>query len=441
MKILKYLCVALLFFSCSEEWLDIKSNKSFIVPTKIHELQSLLDNTNIMNHNVMSTLLEVSTDNVELTEAQWKAKAVQLRNAYVWSADIDEGLTSIYWSYYYGQIYYANTVLEGIQKSYSGKEGDNDVRNVLGQALFYRAWAHFNLLQLYAKQYDETSKETDLAIPLKKESVLDQPSTRVTVKEAYDFLLQDLGTAKTLLPDEPLVKSRPSKHACYAFYARLYLQLGNYGQAKAYADSALAIKGELMDYRTLNPASSYPFNQFNEEVIFYQVMSVPSFFVNNEFYKTYGQDDLRRVLFFRSSGSQIAFKGSYSSASNFFAGLATDEIMLIRAECNARLSNYEMARQDMRQLLEKRYASAPTIMEDNNLLIDYILTERRKQLLYRGLRWLDLRRLNTDKNRMTTLERQVGDNKYNLGPNSPRYVFPIPVDVIKLNPEMPQNQR
>jgi hypothetical protein len=68
------------------------------------------------------------------------------------------------------------------------------------------------------------------------------------------------------------------------------------------------------------------------------------------------------------------------------------------------------------------------------------LLERRKELCFRGLRWQDLRRLNKEPEYAKTLTRKIDGITYTLPPNDPKYVFPIPPNVIALS-GMQQNPR
>jgi hypothetical protein len=72
--------------------------------------------------------------------------------------------------------------------------------------------------------------------------------------------------------------------------------------------------------------------------------------------------------------------------------------------------------------------------------LDIILVERRKELAFRGLRWTDLRRLNKE-GRNISLTRLLNGSVYQLNPNSPDYILPIPPDVLGFNPNIQQNPR
>ena len=117
---------------------------------------------------------------------------------------------------------------------------------------------------------------------------------------------------------------------------------------------------------------------------------------------------------------------------------------LIRAESYARKGDTQSAMSDLNTLLSARWTSeafTQLTATDASDALRQILLERRKELLYRGLRWTDLRRLNKNPATAVTLTRVVGMQTYTLPPGDPRYVYAIPDNVISFDPTMPQNIR
>src|SRR5690606_15417770 len=95
----------------------------------------------------------------------------------------------------------------------------------------------------------------------------------------------------------------------------------------------------------------------------------------------------------------------------------------------ARLNKASDAKNALNLLLQNRYITGTfkaISVTDTDELLDIIIKERRKELLSRGLRWQDLKRLNKDKRYAKTLVRKIGDQVYTLFPNDPKYVFPVP---------------
>jgi hypothetical protein len=116
---------------------------------------------------------------------------------------------------------------------------------------------------------------------------------------------------------------------------------------------------------------------------------------------------------------------------------------LTRAECYARKGAITEAMNDLNALMIKRWKNdgsfKPFTATSMTQALAYILAERQKELIYRGLRWMDLRRLNMANAQITPM-RFLDNTIYTLAPNSPRYVYPIPVQEIEINP-MAQNDR
>jgi hypothetical protein len=109
----------------------------------------------------------------------------------------------------------------------------------------------------------------------------------------------------------------------------------------------------------------------------------------------------------------------------------------------ARQGNVEAAISDLNTLLLNRWVYGKfnrfTALDAEQAL-EVILTERRKELIGRDLRWTDLRRLNLDKRFSVTLIRKANGLIYSLSHDNKRYILPIPKEEIDRNGLM-QNER
>ncbi|MDN5479652.1 MAG: RagB/SusD family nutrient uptake outer membrane protein [Chryseobacterium sp.] len=457
-----YILIFSLFSSCKKEWLDEKPSKSLVVPESIANFQALLDNEGKMNGfggGSMPVMGELTTDDYEMLDNTYTTTVSAIeRNCYTFKQDIYEGSSGISdWNSPYEQVFYSNVALEGLEKIKPTTGEVANYNNVKGSAYFFRAHAFFSLAQYFAKQYHTATANSDLGIILKLKSEIGFVP-RSSVSESYQQIIRDLLEAEKLLPNVPLVVTRPSRAAVFALLSRVYLVMGDYDNALKNANDCLAIKNKITDFNNLNAAATIPFTPFNEEVIFSSnlnsflilIMNLNYCLINPNLYNQYDANDLRKGVYFRQTGTRYAFKGSFNATySGNFAGLATDEVLLTRAECLARTGNISGAMKDLNDLMIKRYKINPLtnistyvnqIASDEKDALKKIFTERRKELLFRGIRWLDLRRLNSDSRFAVTLSRTVNGKTYTLGPNDPRYIFSIPDDEIRLNPN-PQNIR
>jgi tetratricopeptide (TPR) repeat protein len=435
----KLLMIVSIFSSCKNEWLDIKPDKSLVVPESISDYKALLENTSLMNTSLPG-LGTVSDDNYYLTPTSYKALTLQERSAYTW-ASTDEfygGNSSSDWLNGYSRVLRTNIVLDGLEQFASSSKGSENYRNVKGSALFFRSLYHFGMAQVYCAPYTVATSSLP-GLPLRTSSNVNVNIYRSTIPKTYDQVIRDAKEAVSLLPEIQQFTTQPTKAAAYGLLARIFLSIGNYRDASLYADSCLKIKGNLLDYSKLSISSPNPFARFNEEVIFHATLAnflvfrTTYLIVDPSLYLSYASEDLRKSLFFITVSGNPSFKGSYDGSLLFFGGIATDEIYLIRAECMARLGRTTEALQDLNLLLRSRWRKDAngnsTYVNQTNLsnqaALALILSERRKQLCFRGLRWTDLRRLNQDTNFATTITRNLDGKVYTLTPNSLRYVLPI----------------
>lgn len=441
--------IALLFLGClfvslssCKKFLDVNPNDKQVKISTPEDCQALLDDFNTMNAGFPSDG-ETSADNYYLRDVSWAALASsEDRDFYIWSPSAQRTSSVTQWAPPYKGVYYANLVLQTLEKLTSK---DAHVNTLKGSAYFFRANALYHIAQLYAKPYDVATATLDPGVPTRESTDINVESERGTVQQTYDHIVQDLQQAITLLPITSSIKTRPNRVAAFAALARTYLSMENYEKAGIYADSCLKKYNVLIDYNSLTPTLPAPLTIFNDEVIFHANSALnptlnPSIAkVDSILYKSYDSNDLRRTIFFRannaSSGGGFAFRGSYNGLTSalFFSGLATDEVYLIRAECNARAGKISDALADLNALLIKRWkvnTFVPITAGTVDEALRKILDERRKELIFRTLRWSDLRRLNKDGRFKKDLYRKINGTTYSLPANDLRYTLLIPQDVM-----------
>lgn len=446
-----WLSVQMLIFNsgCSEAFLDIKPDRTMVVPRTLDDLQGMLDNTGVMNRSNVGFLSVLISDDYSMTEPRWNLTSdMSAKNAYIWNPTMysDDNLYND-WKRPYQQVFYANLVLERLKQLDIKVPADIDhARNIEGSAHFYRGWAFFHLAQLYSRPYDSDYSGTDPGIPLRLESDIVVRSIRRTVQETYQQIISDLSHARSCL-DKVDITTRPSRDAACGMLSRVYLMMGEYSLALDYADSVLMSTSDLLDYRTVDPIKAYPFDPTHKEVVYQNtilatsLLNAPNQLVTDALYGLYDDHDLRKKTFYRLNiDGSYSFRGSYDGSQSLFNGITTAEMMLIRAECLYRTGRTGDAREQLDILMKKRMEEGYTIplIEEQDLL-KFILDERRRELAFRGVRWWDMRRLYNDSRYASEVVRVVGGTTHKLSPGRSSYVLPIPDFVIEMS-GMKQNE-
>jgi len=432
-------------YGCNEDFLEEKPSTALQQPHTIADFEQLLSNTDVFNQT--SSLVLAASDEYEIPtyEAYLALTQLTARNSYIWEKDLYGGQVNVeQWNLPYTAVFYTNSVLEGLQTS--NDIGTTDWNKIKGWALFSRAYAFYDLAQNFCETYDSDTAGSTLGIPIRLTPGIDEIVQRSTLQETYDQILSDLTQAGDLLDNDisEAFRYQPSKAAVYAFLARVYLSMGLYVEAENYADRCLDTYNTLIDYNTISKTASTPFRDYNAENIYYSEqtnnltavsasLSSAKYTVTPSVLSMYDSNDLRRSLYFSlvASGNTIR-KRSYSGRGLLFTGLATDEVYLVKAECAARRSDYPVALETLNTLLVNRYTTGtftPLTVENTPDVLATVLEERQKELVFRGLRWSDLKRYNKEGANIT-LTRVLNGETYTLAPNDPRYVFPIPSDEI-----------
>ena len=130
-------------------------------------------------------------------------------------------------------------------------------------------------------------------------------------------------------------------------------------------------------------------------------------------------------------------------------GMRTAEVYLILAEANARLNDLSGAVEVLNQLRVKRIKGDEALLPEPDTqreMVQAVIDERRKELLFGFSRFWDLKRLNTEADYAKTITRtfplvttDVEQKTYTLKPDSRLYIIPFPVDAREKNPNLTLN--
>lgn len=431
------LVLLLLSTSCSK-YLDMKPDDKLAVPTSLQDFQLMLDNYAVINRGYPASV-EVVSDNYYVSDKDWESRTEVERNLYHWVQDANYNTD---WLPAFKRILSVNTILDNIDLAADiPKFSRNSIK---GAALFIRGYTYYSLAQAYAQPYVKSSSDDDLGLPMRLDSDFNKPSIRKSVSETYTVIIKDLKESLFLLPHEQQLKTQPNKAAVYGALAKVYLAMGEYVQARLYADSCLNLSQKLMDFSSLDTLVAAPIRRFNDEVIYHALSTSETILnpsrakVDSLLYKSYAKEDLRRKVYFKENvDGSVVFKGDYDGigTAGYFAfwGITTSEMFLIRAEGYAREGRVDLALQDLNTLLSTRYKKGKFVgftADNPDVALRIILNERRKELAFRASRWTDLRRLSKEESFAEVPLRQIKGEVIKLLPNSSKYTLFIPAFAI-----------
>ncbi len=389
----------------------------------------------------------------------------------------DQGARTRYpYRVYYQIIRNANVIINGAD----GAEGPQAIKNMAkGQALVYRAFCHFQLVQMYGSRYVAGQQNSQLGVPILLIDTND-PQPRSTVEEVYAQIHADLDEAIQLLQGyQRPNKSHLDQSVARGLKARVALVQGNYTMAITNAQMARQGYPLMTNNEYLSGFNSYTNGEWmwGSHIVEDQTTFFANFgaYVSRNFnstnirtnpkaifsvlYDQLPETDIRRALW-DPTGQHNNLPAGVTLPSNFvrfpytsqkFISVSTAdsrmdvvymraaEMFLIEAEAKARLGQNDAA-QVLFDLVSPRDPEYTLSSNTGQALIDEILFYRRIELWGEGFRWLDLKRLNSP------LDRRGGNHLANLINNlfevaagDNRWQYQIPISEMNNNPLMIQN--
>ena len=137
--------------------------------------------------------------------------------------------TYMIWRYYYQIIKGANSVIDGL----SGDSIDSaspEIKAAFGQAKALRAYAYYNLVNLYQNPFTDNSSL--MAIPVYVTQLTAEAAPLSTIEDVYKVIISDLETAVKMLNGfQRTNKNEINENVAKGLLAYAYLASGNYGKA------------------------------------------------------------------------------------------------------------------------------------------------------------------------------------------------------------------
>lgn len=461
---LMVLCLVALLGCDRDKVLDITPTGQ-IIPETVDDFRPLLDNL-IGSGDVFTGHYGIDlfmADELKVLDGTLnnylvrRNKSKILINALTWEKDFTDSQsteTDFNWINLYNEIYTCNVVLKAMGNSKI--TGDTKLRaKLIAEAKVHRAFYHFSLVNLYAKQYEPASAANSLGIPVRT-SPERTPLKRWSLQDTYDFILKDLTEAinsHALVdkPDSKINRIRPSMTAAYGMLARVYLQMGKYQEALEAASHSLDLYANLVDYTLLR---NYLRALENPELLLFKIPIIilsksENIYVNDELLNLYTKGDARLDLMYRTvrtrSGSKKVVFTEFSGQRNIvrYVGVSTGEMYLIRAECNARLGKLSLAAEDLNTLRAKRIHNYSPLLTftDKAKALSFVKQERCRELAGRGMRLFDLKRYNALDHAQISITHKIDGVNHVLPYDSNRWICPIPRGIIAMNPEIEQSPR
>lgn len=341
-------------------------------------------------------------------------------------------LGTLFWAPAFRDIYLANAVIEGVQKSSAIQPTTKDI--LIGEAKFLRAFCYFYVTNLFGDAPLMTSTSWNSNYLLK----------RAPVASVYDQIIADLLSAQELLPESyPQVDNTPSpitaaervranKYAVTSLLARVYLFNGKFELAEQQASMVIGKN----DYYSLAPyvdmvfkpnstesilqlqtnATTFPYATMEGSVFVPYSGTGPDYILSSDLLSAFEPGDSRRsdwvdsvldgaTYYFYPGKYKVKQGASGATPTEYYTVLRLPELYLIRAESRAKQKNLSGAISDLNILRDRaRAAVTPSVPNPlpalQNTLTEAqvfaaVAQERRIEFFAEwGHRWLDLKRTN-----------------------------------------------
>lgn len=348
------------------------------------------------------------------------------------------------------------------------------------EAKVLRALAHFDLVRIYGKPYTE-DQGASLGVPLVT-GVLESNAkpARSTVAEVYTQVVKDLTEA--ISSNALATETEPgyvSVWGAKAILSRVYLNMGDYANALSVAEDIIKNSGAALWTRDqyfkawdastpneseflfrLNVAGSTDNNDLNGIGNLQQREGYKEMVATKKFVDMLTSDpkDVRNDMFLPATAAkEVATYGTNKVFLNKLRGqggnlrnvtivpiIRLSEVYLTAAECAFRNNDKTKAVEYLNDLVKNRTTTVASLATVDNITLERILIERRKELIGEGQRYFDALRNNETITRYTSeadkgWHKTLSKDAQSFNRDYFKAIAAIPQAEINANPNIKQN--
>lgn len=390
--------------------------------------------------------------------------------------------STVSWQSPYVVIGRANRIIAAAEggKLSDAVEAKAKIEQYAAESKVLRALAHFDLVRIYGKPYTE-DQGASLGVPLVT-GVLESNAkpARSTVAEVYTQVVKDLTEA--ISSNALATETKPgyvSVWGAKAILSRVYLNMGDYANALSVAEDIIKNSGAALWTRDqyfkawdastpneseflfrLNVAGSDDNNDLNgignlQQRDGYKEMVATKKFVDM---LTSDPKDVRNDMFLPAKAEkEVAVYGTNKVFLNKLRGQGGDlrnvtivpiirlsEVYLTAAECAFRNNDKTKAVEYLNDLVKNRTTAEASLATVDNITLDRILIERRKELIGEGQRYFDALRNNETITRYTSeadkgWHKTLSKEAQSFNRDYFKAIAAIPQAEINANPNIKQN--
>lgn len=354
-------------------------------------------------------------------------------------------IVASFWGDCYFLIYSANSVIEGLQQSEALTDSIKD--QLIGEALFVRAFSYFYLVNLFG----------DVPYSLQTDYRVNSQLVRSQMSTVYDGIISDLVMATEYLSEDYITSGRvrPNQRTAEALLSRVYLYRGEWEKSATIAseiiedsryklehvDSVFLRDTEEAIWQLMPWEASPVTNNTQEANAFVPIDGdMPLFEISSQLLGNFSDEDLRKkewISGVENNESEMVYypykykeRESTNPAVEFSIVFRLAEIYLIRAEAYAQLDRDDDALSDINNI-RNRAGLTSLVDISGDQILTAVANERFNEFFAEwGHRWFDLKR--TDKiDEVLSAIKPSWDSRHEL--------LPIPASEILINRNLDPN--